>query len=278
MRPSSQTARAGIKSAEILGVSHIVVGVNDLQPAEQCLMRHGYSVKNRAGDEPNPVQKAAFVRGALTKEHDIELLASPIPTPLIELVRPKGAARGAVVADASPVYEVILGEAEDHGETLEDSSVREAIENGEPAGINGLTMLPGSAGVLCVVARVIRCKALDQSLEIWRDLTIDPRQVAAGMARVDIAGPLPGNRLAFFLMEDEKRKDRAYLDEAAVACPSMICKDASRLAESLDAKGHDVCERFAFSPFGLPLEIFFARTPSGELYEFLSLGRGGRKH
>ena len=74
-------------STEILGVSHLILGVRDMGGAELFLARYGHSKYGEVKSAPNPREKSSFVAGALARTFDMKLMVSATGSPPVELLR-----------------------------------------------------------------------------------------------------------------------------------------------------------------------------------------------
>lgn len=262
-RPDGAVARPPFP-ARILGVSHVVVGVADLDAAQRFLNSIGYFLHGSVDAEANDVAKSPFVSGPLAPTFAMRLMVGPSGYAPLELLHEHRADPGSRKVDAR--FEAVLGswagecapDAFDHLDSTPApfSGLRQRFDGGGPAGVGGLVM---------------RCRDLGACLPLWETLGIPHVAITPRIARINIRGALPSNRLTLYAIADGVERAAGYLDRDGVVCLSLWCSDADRLHAELRARGYVPGDCFTAAPMGRDLRVFFMRNASGEVYEFISL-------
>jgi hypothetical protein len=149
--------------------------------------------------------------------------------------------------------------------------VRDAADLYESAQLlPGLIEIMSPAKDMVVRAVIARCPDLSAALELPQQLGLRISPLGPSCARVDLRGVAFGARLSMYFVQFG-RAEKAQPDNLGLICLTFVCKDAERMAALLADQGHDVGPRFVVAPFGATVRVFFVRTTSGELYEFLSI-------
>lgn len=254
---------------EILGVSHLVLAVHDLEAPESFLHGHGYSKYGEVRLLPNPVAKAPFVFETLASSFSMKLLISKARRPPIELLSENQSGTNGSFHGES-CFEAVLGENGDKGV----DAVLNAVERGFPASIKGFRVLGACARSAGVAGLIIYSRDLALTLSLWNLLGFREEVVCPGVLRLKIPGFVGGSsELPVYFSEDPSKPEGSYLDGSGIVCLSFFCRDADRLRLRLKEAGYFVGDCFNLAPFQNPLRIFFARNVSGEIYEFLSVVR-----
>lgn len=251
-------------AAAVLGVSHLVLSVADLDAAEAFAAGCGYGRRGEVSRGDNPAQKASVVDGPLSDYFDMRLMASGSGLPTLELLREGGADP---VPRTAGRFTALLS----HGE-LSPEEARVGL--GAAAAFPGFRRLDsGTARLLSVI---VRCPDLPASLAFWERLGMTPEDLGGGIRRVRVRGLTPSARMSLVFMPGPA-DEPGYLNREGLSCLSFFCRDADALRAALSASGCAVSDCFNLAPFGRSLRVFFARPESGELYEFVAVGRAADK-
>lgn len=239
-------------SPKLLGISHLLVSTESLHPYEASLARVGYERHISQPRYPNPAAKAPFLVGLLSEFFEMSFLrASGAGTkvfPAVELLRESHDA----VPGATPL----------HAELSWPDPLADA-----PA-CAGLTVARSDAGPEATVR--VACRDLRAGFDFWCWLGADGEWGEDGHALVRLRNRLLGPSLCLRL-EAAADQPLASLDQRGLVALAFVCRDAAALRAAMAAEtGAHVGECFEMAPLGKPLKLFFARSPSGEIYEFLS--------
>ncbi|MBI4345286.1 MAG: hypothetical protein HY553_00415 [Elusimicrobia bacterium] len=251
-------------ASEIVGLSHLVLAVDDVRAAGGLLAGLGYRETGRVDAAPCPPERAAAVSGPQGATFDMALLERPEQAPPIELLR------DAAGPSAGPArhFEGVLSTGERPG----PAALRSVLSNSASALAPGLRRLD-SSGDAKIYSVAVRSGDPEGTLELWRLLGVEPAAVEPGLWRVDVRGFRPNNRVSLYVLRGDASAPEGALNQRGMVCVSFFCRDADRLRERLAAAGRFTSAGFTTAPFGRALRIFFARSPGGELYEFVSAAR-----
>ena len=254
-------AASRARSSEILGVSHLVLSVDEMAEATGRFEEIGYREHGSNEVCPNPPEKAPFIDGPIAASVALKLLVVDKGLPAIELIRePRRSSRPAA-------FEPLL-------------STKPLAHSGDEAagGHRGaIARSLSGAGDPATAALILHCPSWDETLPLWRALGFDEETIDEQTVHVVVPSLRRGNELNVYLVRDREESTACHLNDGGFVCLSLFCKDADRLRSELADAGHDVGECFDLDPFGSSLRIFFMRNRSGEIYEFLSVGRARRK-
>ena len=258
---------------QILGISQVVLGVNGIQKAFQFFEPFGFIDKVRINNVINPPEKKDFIQGEMATTHDLAIISPPAASPPIELVKPLFAEnkKNMIKRTESLAFEVIIGIP---GVTLMNQGVMDMLANSkryDQKSLKGVRFLVDSAKPQGVVGFIIYCTLMKSSLSIWHYLGFKPTFISPNIARINVPGLFPKLALSFFLVEGGRGSYPIEPDMEGVICPTFLCKDVEKIASFLKIKGFHVGKQFEINPFGSSVKVFFLRTKSGELYEFLSI-------
>jgi hypothetical protein len=241
----------------ILGISHVVAGVKDLDAAELFLAGKGFRPYGERAFGVNPFEKAPYVKGALDTragEFAMRLMVSKSGTPPVELLSESLAASGLVPQENA--FEAVLNSFE--------------LKDLKPSGMAGFWE-PVSAGLTGPVsALIVRCRELENTLFFWRLLGFDCQPLDGKSAVIKVRAFTSRHVTPVYFMEEPGRGGVSWLNNEGVVCLSFLCKDAVGLREYFIKRGFEPGGYFYLSPFGRRICIFFIRNRGGELYEFLS--------
>lgn len=258
---------------EILGISQIVLGVGDMDPARAFFAAHGFSETGHMGGAANPPEKREFIAGTMSKTHDLTMLSPAVASPPIELVRPQYETKVSP-SDQSielPTFEAVLGTPQAAPGSVETDTVLASLDDSCRTPLSGVRLAPDCGEPAGVVALVVHATDVDRSLALWRQLRFEPNFLSPGMARIDARGLIAGSGLSVFFIAAPTTPRRTEPDVGGIICATFLCKNVEKLVAPLASAGHQVGQRFEIAPFGNRVRVFFLRTPSGELYEFLSI-------
>ena len=264
-----------LRPAEILGVSHLVLGVRELCAAELFLACHGYSKHDEIVSGLNPPEKSPFLFGPTARTFAMKLMVSKTGSSPIELLR-ENTEEVHEAAECVPNFEVVL--AANHGQETQEHLAPRECENTVPfAGFrvvkSGLLLTGSRLPLKEKMALLVHCQELDLALSLWRTLGYETNALGSDIAHIKIRGGMSTNHLDLYFIANRPHPSTTYLNSAGIVCLSLFCQNADRLQSALSEYGYFTGECFTLNPFGRPFRIFFARNASGELYEFLSVIR-----
>lgn len=253
---------------ELIGVSQLVLGVNSIVNAEAQFAKHGYYVKGRMMDVLNPREKRHFVGSRMAERHDLSMLVPTVLSPLVELVHADQSSEDH--EGTTPAFEAIMAPQNASEDEILDA-VHALLSNESIARpLPGLCIASERSDILGVRAVIVRCEDIASSLLLPLQLGLHAEHIDAALVRIVVRGLMPGVKLSLYFVHAATVK-MARPDQIGVICVTFLCRDADRVAEGLASFGHDVGERFDLAPFGTPVRVFFMRSASGEMYEFLSV-------
>lgn len=246
--------------ASVLGVSHLVLSVADLDAAEAFAAACGYGRRGEVSRGDNPAQKASVVDGPLSDYFDMRLMSSGSGLPTLELLREGGTDP---VPRPAGRFTALLSH--------DEPSAEEAR-----ASVDAAAAFPGfrrlGSGAARLLSVVVRCADVAASLAFWERLGMTPEDLGSGIRRVQVRGLTPSARMSLVFVPGTA-DEPGYLNREGLSCLSFFCRDADALRAALAVSGCEVSDCFDLAPFGRSLRVFFARPESGELYEFLAVGR-----
>ncbi len=244
---------------EVVGISHVVIGVGGVEETERALHAYGYVTRGAIEGGENPAAKAPFVTGQLLPAFSMRLLVSALASPPLELLTEDGGRPAARPAASDAILAA----------TLQPSVARvlEALQSPEAVIAPGLRTVTPAIRPQGVAAVAVRSADVDASLALWRVLGLDPAAAGPGIFTAAVAGPTASSRVALYL--DRGAPGPGYLNQAGMVCLSFWCRNVDRLRRMLEPIGCELGEPFSIAPFGRPLRGIFARAAGGEVYEFL---------
>lgn len=242
-------------SPRLLGISHLLVSTSSLAPYEESLTRIGYGRQIHQPRYANPAAKAPFLAGPLSAFFEMSFLrasgAGAKVFPAVELLRE--------LHDAPPA----AGEPPLKAELGWPESLPPA-----PA-CAGLAVTRSDTGAEAVVR--VACDDIAAGLSFWRWLGAECDETDDGTATVRVANRLLGPSVTLRLEAAASGRPRPSLDQRGLISLAFVCRDAAALRAAMAAEtGAEMGECFDLAPLGKPLTLFFARSPAGEIYEFLS--------
>ncbi len=246
---------------DVLGVSHAIFGADRPDAAIDFFAARGYRIAGRNRQLANPRQRARHVSGPMQPTADVTLLLSPHPVPAIEIIHEPGPPD---TAGIHPGFTWMTAAAPGPGE-LQPPPPGDAA-SGFAAG----DVPPGDLRSFAVA---IQCSDADRVLDLWRLLGIEPARLAEGLLRVDVRRSLVGSSLSlYYYVVQPRPAGETWLNQRGLVCIGLFCRNVGALRERLAAGGFDTGEAFELAPFGQKLRVFIARSRSGELFEFVSVG------
>lgn len=247
---------------QILGISHIVLGVKDFQEGEEFVSKYGYLQYGEKTTLLNPTAKSPFLRGTAEQSCSLKLMTGLSKTPPIELL-----CESVYHQIDNQVFEAILGNEKDKG----PQEMLEVFKQKEPANQYGFREIKsGSAEKSGIMAALVHCNSLSNDLVLWELLGLKPFLIDKNTAYVKIKSLMSDFHTILYFVADSLKKTKMYLNQGGIVCLSFLCKDSDSLREALKDNGYFTGDCFTFTPFKQPLRIFFARNTSGEIYEFIS--------
>lgn len=234
---------------KVSGLSHIVFSCEDLKQAAVYFAELGYHQLGEASGA-NPRAKAPFFCGALPESYEMQLFARNgyPPAELLHDLAPEPRAAG--LADT---YELHLGNQVVAGACQIGSH---QWLQGQPAGVADSFIILQSPNPA-------------QTAEFWRNFDVPIRQTENGTV-VEIRKSIVGASVDLIIVANAEICPSS-LNSIGISCLSFFVFSPNRVRESLLDSDCEVGELFSLSPFGRPLEIFFVRNATGELYEFISI-------
>lgn len=245
---------------EIVGISHVVIGVPVVERVEHDLVAYGYARHGSIDGGENPSAKAPFVAGPLARGFSMRLLVSALASPPVELLKEDDGE--SVPFDVAP-SEAVLAEAP----RPPLSQVLRALDSPHAVIAPGLRTLTPKARPQGVAAVIVRSGDVAATLALWRVLGLEPVAVGSEFFTAAVGGATASSRMDLYVRRGVP--GRGYLNQVGLVCLSFWCRNLDRLQTRLGHMGCDLSEPFSIDPFGRPLRGVFARAAGGEIYEFL---------
>jgi hypothetical protein len=253
-------------SDEILGVSHLALGTRTPDIAAQYLAGLGYREFGRIDAAENPVPKVDVVDRPLSPQCAVRILTAQGAFPTLELL---------TELDDPDSYET---PASRFAAGINCDGIRTAMEQAaawrggvHPADAFFATDGDGNMGATDrTFLLAVRCPGNPAPVaKFWKTLGLSPIQ-DDGYWRVEIRKRMVGSNLTMVATETSSGGEAAAINRSGFVCLSLFCRNADRLRDSLANAGYWTGPCFDFRPLGRPYRIFFARSPLGEIYEFMS--------
>lgn len=221
----------------VLGLSHLVIATPDPDAKVAALAERGYRLHGHRDSVPNREAKKPFLCGPMAASTKMRLIVNEQRFPAIEIMCENVESKdGPCFAPGKPAFDLVMGE--------------------DP---------PTQVSVNCVDP--------ERALQLWQD-------TGFGSIGQDEQGPFvdirdnavgPGLRLCF--KASGQAQENTWLNHDGLVCVAFHCRDADTMRSDLADKGYEVGVCFDLTPIETPLRLFLMRNCSGEIYEFLSLGK-----
>lgn len=251
----------------ILDVDHIALNVADLPAAAQWLSGQGYQQVFDAQHKPNLPSKAPLLHQTQPTHH-LRLMrrAQAWPIELIDhgYLHPSRGAFVPLIGDSPSSLGSALVPVEFDRLTTTTWGSYQAYALGEPSQTAASTHLIGFA---------VAVTDLEQSIAFWGLLGFKPLNSHAQGAELGFRSLLGGTSYRLWLLKSDEQPTLPMLDDAGFACLALVTNALERVLKRLKERGYTTTERCTFQPDQTPLEIAFARGPSGELVELIAVAR-----
>jgi hypothetical protein len=233
----------------ILGVSHLVKGVSELDTSVSQFTDLGYSLEFREPFAPVVEQKQPFVR-VPQRSQQLAFLKhrSNVSVELLLYDGPSGRENSTF----DPIF------AKGAGSDADENPVQSALQKVSfRSSISAMTI-------------AVRSTSFQESLKFWQALRFSTVQTDWG-AELTFRSPVPTWSVSLCL-QDDPQHDPSFLDDHGWSCLSLHARGSDEILRNVRKECRITqSEPFRFHAGGRELKITFVRSPGGELVELLEI-------
>jgi hypothetical protein len=257
-----------VANLQILGISHLVLGVENTDQYDQFLERLGFRVHTQMVNNPNPSAKVNFVQGALDSQFSMKLVTHQNGCPPIELLQDQSGGLKSSRPKTSN-FEIL---AASHEAQIEDF-LKKKKPHWHNTGIVGLTLIDENKSPSRSYRLVVRCSDINANRKLWDLLGLHVTPMGNSLFKIKTPKIIGQPEFGIYVQENKGFDESGQLNYDGFSCISFFCKDSKKLREMLLASKFDVSPIFYIQPLNQELEVFLMRNNTNEIYEFVSVKR-----
>ena len=249
----------------ITGIDHIGLSSGDIERDSEVLARAGYSLLFHEKNAPNPPEKAP-VLFRRNPRHDLALLTRSEGLG-IELLNHGSIADGVdsqmalVVTGTDGLDSRVRGEVRICGKEYAEVDI---------ADIPCAVIVTDHGPNFVCTGVCVSVGDISKSIEFWAWFgckVIEADKVSAHLAFKEL---LTRKTWSIFLVLDERRVSKQYMDSFGVNSVAFMSTSVSKDKDALSSRGYGTTSIYNIGINGKPLSIMFVRGPSGENVELIS--------